>query len=253
MIHSHGISTGGGDDKSKVCPQRRGDSPPWLQAAVIATKEFAVRARDVAVRWFALPLLAMAMFVSACSGAASSSPSTAQPSTAASSAPASAPLNTASAAAPASAAPSVAATSPPVSPSPGGPVYLKSGTATVQFTVGSKKASIKVPLDVRMGQPRIDEDGSLDAQWDNLSNNSITEGLQLVIPKGKSGTYAVDYNNNYVTFYVEILQSDVEHVSCKVALKRTSTGGIAGTVDCKGRLRVMLDPVTAKGTFSAEP
>jgi hypothetical protein len=50
-----------------------------LQAAVIATKEFAVRARDVAVRRFALPLLAMAMFVSACAGAASPGPSTAPP------------------------------------------------------------------------------------------------------------------------------------------------------------------------------
>jgi hypothetical protein len=145
------------------------------------------------------------------------------------------------------------ATPVPVAPSPGGPVNLKSGTATVQFTVGSKKASIKVPLDVAMAQPRIEVDGSLDAQWDNLSNNSITESLQLVIPKGKSGTYTVDYNNNYVTFYVEILQSDVEHVSCNVAMKRTPTGGIAGTVDCKGRLRLLLDPVTAKGTFSAEP
>jgi hypothetical protein len=147
----------------------------------------------------------------------------------------------------------VAVTPAPVSPAPGGPVLLKSGTATVHFTVGSKKASIKVPLDVATGQPRIEVDGSLDAEWDNLSNNTITQGLQLAIPKGKPGTYAVDLNNNYVEFYVGILQSDVEHVSCKVVMDRTPTGGIAGTVDCKGRLRLLLDPVTAKGTFSAEP
>ena len=193
-----------------------------------------------------------ALFVSACSGAASPSPSTAPPSGAASPV-ASAQLNTASSAAPASAAPSVAITPAPVSPSPGGPVFLKSGTATVQFTVGSKKASIKVPLDVATGQPRIEVDGSFAVEWDNLRNNSITEGLLLQIPKGKSGTYANDSNNNFVEFYVAILQSDVEHVSCKVATKRTPTGGIAGTIDCKGRLRLLLDPVTARGTFSAEP
>jgi hypothetical protein len=75
----------------------------------------------------------------------------------------------------------------------------------------------------------------------------------IQIPKGASGTYVNDAGNEYVTFWADIIRSDVEHLSCKVAIKRTPTGGVAGTLNCKARLRLLLDPVTAKGTFSAEP
>jgi hypothetical protein len=88
-----------------------------------------------------------------------------------------------------------------------------------------------------------------------VESASGTPYLSLQIPKGASGTYVTDVaaGNMYVTFYADIIGSDVEHLSCKVAMKPTPTGGIAGTLNCKARLRVFLDPVTAKGTFSADP
>lgn len=144
---------------------------------------------------------------------------------------------------------------PSPTPSSGGPVYLKSGTASIQFTVGSKKESLDLSLATMAGMERIDEDGSVYATWLGVQSASGTPQLSLQIPKGASGTYVTNVaaGNMYVTFGGGIINSDVEHISCKVVIKPTPTGGIAGTVDCKGRLRVMLDPVTAKGTFSAEP
>ena len=197
-----------------------------------------------------------AIVLSACSGTASQSAFTAQPSTAASVVSASPAANTASPAAPTVAPMSATATPAPVSPSPGGPISLKSGTASIQFTVGSKKESLDLTLDDRPGLPgRIDEDGSVYAQWLGAESAGGIPFLSLQIPKGAPGTYVTDVaaGNMYVTFYADIIKSDVEHLSCKIGMKRTSTGGIAGTMHCKARLRVFLDPVTAKGTFSAEP
>lgn len=197
-----------------------------------------------------------AIVLSACSGTVSQSAFTAQPSTAASVVSASPAANTASPAAPTVAPMSATATPAPVSPSPGGPISLRSGTASIQFTVGSKKESLDLTLDERPGLPgRIDEDGSVYAQWLGAESAGGIPFLSLQIPKGAPGTYVTDVaaGNMYVTFYADIIKSDVEHLSCKIGMKRTSTGGIAGTMDCKARLRVFLDPVTAKGTFSAEP
>ena len=197
-----------------------------------------------------------AIVLSACSGTASQSAFTAQPSTAASVVSASPAANTASPAAPTVAPMSATATPAPVSPSPGGPISLRSGTASIQFTVGSKKESLDLTLDERPGLPgRIDEDGSVYAQWLGAESVGGIPFLSLQIPKGAPGTYVTDVaaGNMYVTFYADIIKSDVEHLSCKIGMKRTSTGGIAGTMHCKARLRVFLDPVTANGTFSAEP
>jgi hypothetical protein len=221
-----------------------------LQAAEIATEEFAGRAREVAVRRFAVLLLAMAMLVSACSGAASPSPSTAQPSIAASSAPASAQPSTVASSASASAPTSVAATPVPVSPSPGGPVFLTTGTASIKVSVGSKKESFTVPLDPTINLVR--PDGTVSAEWTNRgSGNSSDEGLLVNIPRGESKTYKDTFS--VVSFYAKILQSNYERMSCAVVVNPTPTGGVSGTIDCKGRLRGLLDPVTAKGTFAAEP
>ena len=202
-------------------------------------------------------ILAISVAVlAACSGGGSQSPVIA---------PASAAPSAVSAAPEASSIPSDLSTiAPPTStvapasdsPSPGGPTALKSGTASIHVTVGSKKESLDLQLDTRPGMAgRIDEDGSVFAQWLGEESASGTPYFSLHIPKGASGTYRTDVaaGNMYVTFYADIVQSDIENLSCKVAIEPTSSGGIAGTVDCRARLRVFLDPVTAKGTFSAEP
>ena len=126
----------------------------------------------------------------------------------------------------------------------------------MQFTVGSKKGGVDLALDKRPGQAgRIDEDGSVYVQWIGPESAGGTPFLLIQIPKGASGTYLTDVNagNEYVMFWADIISTDLEHLSCKVAISRTPTGGVTGTLNCKARLRVLLDPVTAKGTFSAEP
>lgn len=100
---------------------------------MIATEEFAVRSRAGAVRRFALLLLAMAMFVSACAGAASPSPSSAQPSIAASNAPVSAPPSAAASSAPPSA--SVTETPAPTSPSSGNDIDPCSLLTSAEVTI----------------------------------------------------------------------------------------------------------------------
>ena len=164
---------------------------------------------------------------------------------------------TAIATATAAATPAPVSSAPPTTSAPtrnpADPIVLKTGMATVDFTVGAKKQSIAVPLT----QGQLMSDGTIVAIWDNLTGGRATQGLILNIPGGKSGTYQDDGKHNpnyYVSFYVEIIGGDVHNVVCQVAISRTSADAISGTIDCKGNMRGFgEEPVTAKGTFAAAP
>jgi hypothetical protein len=150
------------------------------------------------------------------------------------------------------------ATPAPPLPSPSGPVSLATGTASIKVTVGSKEESFTAPLD--RGYVLLDgtPDDTLSAGWVNTVSGNIAAGLDLNVPGLLSGTYEIDptirdSRQPYVAFFAGVLQGAVERLSCAVVVNRTPTGGVSGTIACEGRLRDLLDRVTAKGTFEAEP
>ena len=200
-----------------------------------------------------------ALIGSSCSSATISTPSIKQPSEQAPSLPISAAPSISNVPDTPSPAPSVSATPLPVSASPSGPLYMATGTATVTLSVGSEKETFTAPLWVHVNDGYVLPDGSLSAQWINFaSNGNIIQGLDVNIPRGESGTYEIDNTVKddrlpYAAFFAKILGSSVERVTCDVSVERTPTGGISGTIDCEGRLVDLHDPMTAKGTFAAEP
>ena len=195
-----------------------------------------------------------ALLVSACSGADGAVspapvliPSAAAPTVAARTAPA--------ASAP---APSVSVTPTPTSPPRSGPVQLSTGTVSIKITVGSNEESITAPL--YKGYVLLDgtPGDTLDASWLNTVSGNISGGLDLNVPGLLSGTYEIDptvrdSRQPYVALFAAVLRGTVDPLSCAIVVDRTPTDGVAGTIDCEGRLRDVLDPVTAKGTFDAEP
>jgi hypothetical protein len=130
---------------------------------------------------------------------------------------------------------------------------FKTGKASVKVTSPGTVLSLNEPL----GSGEVGGN-RLSASWDDRAKGGglIRTQLKLELPP-VSGTYANTFGLGGVFITIKHLAvadelDEGSSQSCHVVIDPTSTGGIAGTLDCTGTSR-SLGSYKVAGTFSAEP
>ncbi len=152
----------------------------------------------------------------------------------------------------AAAASSAAPASPPASGVAS--ATFKTGKASVKVTSSGTVLSLAQPL----GEGQVGGN-ELSASWDDRVKGGGLIGTQLKLElPAVSGTYANTggFQGVFITIKNLAIADEMGDAgtsqSCHVVIDPTSTGGIAGTLDCTGTSR-SLGSYKVTGTFSAEP